>query len=426
VISPARRIAHALLCKIDSEGLFSDAAVNSAAVARLEPRDRHLTTELVMGSLRWQGLLDHVLADRISRPWDQVDPPLRCLLRLSLHQMWHLDRIPDHAVVNDAVKIAKHEAGIGAGSFVNAILRKLGRERPWEKAETIRAFPPWVRASLPEWLWERWSARFGESRAQEFALSLNQPPRMAVHIDKGAQGVLPETEFEASELVPGAFLSRTGGKSAADTPEQPHVRIQDEASQLIPHLLEPVQGLEVWDACGAPGGKSAILVENSAAYVVSSDLSPQRATRLARTLSGRVATVILDAARTPPFRRQFDAVLADVPCSGLGTLRRNPEIKWRIRLEQLSSFKTAQEQILASVSQAVKSGGRLLYSTCSTEPEENEDVVLGFLSRHPEFKHARPSYPAGIEELLDTDGFMRTFPGTRLWDGFFAALLRRL
>jgi 16S rRNA (cytosine967-C5)-methyltransferase len=426
LIAPARRLAHSLLCRIDSEGLFSDAALNSAAVAQLEPRDRHLVTELVMGTLRWQGKLDHVLARQSSRPWNEVEPRVRCLLRMSLHQMWNMDRIPDHAIVNDAVEIAKHQAGRGAEKFVNAILRRLGREQPWEAVEKTGSFPPWARASLPRWLWERWSERFGESRAEEYALSLNVPPRTVFRIGAGADSLPSDAEFEASELVPGAFWSKTAGREPEGIRECP-VRIQDEGSQLIPQLLGPVPGLRIWDACAAPGGKSAILLENAATFVVSSDLSRQRAGRMSRALAGKsgTATLILDAAATPPFRCRFDAVLADVPCSGLGTLRRNPEIKWHLKPEQLSSFSAAQEQILAAVSRAVRAGGRLLYSTCSTEPEENEDVVMGFLSRQRDFTLEKPVHPREVEAFLDGSGFLRTFPGTRLWDGFFAALLLR-
>jgi 16S rRNA (cytosine967-C5)-methyltransferase len=228
--------------------------------------------------------------------------------------------------------------------------------------------------------------------------------------------------------VPGAYFLKGREQKQPGESILP-LRIQDEASQLIPHLMGEVNGWSIWDACAAPGGKSAILCENAGetGFVVSSDLSWQRCKRLAHTLSecgsAKSRVLVLDARKAPPLRKAFDAVIADVPCSGLGTLRRNPDIKWRFTPEQLLALRSSQEQFLDSVSDAVRRGGYLLYSTCSTEPEENEEVVFAFLGRHPEFKIMRPSHPPGIEALLDERGLVRTFPGIRLWDGFFAALM---
>ncbi len=429
--APARRIAYDLLRKVELEGLFSDDAVNSPAVACLDLRDRHLATELVMGTLRWQGLLDHVLRQASSKPWRGVDPRLRVLLRMSLHQMWQMDRIPDHALVNDAVEMVKRTTASGAGSFVNAILRRLGRERPWTNPGFLDSCPAWDRVSLPRWLWKRWTKRFGEERAREYALSLNEVPRMVLRVgdEAGDSDSLSGLEVVPSDLVPGAFLVRSGRKAVSEVTKQ--LRIQDEASQLIPYLLGLAAGWTIWDACAAPGGKSAILarIVDGGGWVISSDSSWARLRRMARTMSeNRGAAsdiVILDARNPPPFRALFDAVLADVPCSGSGTLRRKPEIKWRLRPEQLAGLASTQERILASVSESVRPGGLLLYSTCSTEPEENEGVVSAFLTRHPGFNLVRPMHPPGVEILLDQKGFLRTFPGTRLWDGFFAALMRR-
>jgi len=207
--------------------------------------------------------------------------------------------------------------------------------------------------------------------------------------------------------------------------------IQDEASQLIPQLLGSATGWHVWDACAAPGGKSAILGEmcGGSGWVVSSDLNWRRARRLSSTLSfaRRSGSMVLvaDARRSPPFRTCFDAVLADVPCSGLGTLRRNPEIKWRVRPKQLARFQDEQLAILRAVSESVRIGGLLLYSTCSTEPEENEQVVESFLSSHRQFRIQKPQFPPGIEAWLDGEGLLRTFVEVRPWDGFFAALMAR-
>ena len=207
----------------------------------------------------------------------------------------------------------------------------------------------------------------------------------------------------------------------------------DEASQLIPYLLGVEPGWRVWDACAAPGGKSCILLElvGEGGYVFSSDTSVDRVQfmkrllRTARPDSAGDDRIVVADARRPPFRRPFDAVLVDAPCSGLGTLRRNPEIRWRMSEERLLKYRALQLEILASVSASVAPGGRLLYSTCSTEPEENEQVVSGFLASSPAFTLTVPTSPPNVGAFVDGKGLMRTFPGTRPWDGFFAALFER-
>jgi 16S rRNA (cytosine967-C5)-methyltransferase len=281
--------------------------------------------------------------------------------------------------------------------------------------------------SLPEWLWDRWVRRYGESGARDFALSLNRPPQPAWRM-AGAEK--PPAQAVCSDLVPGAYTGARDPKRGRD--ESIRFQFQDEASQLIPHLLGRAHsGWRIWDACAAPGGKAAILCAlcGESGRVVASDLSPDRAARLAKFLQSssrlKADVLVADASGPAPFRARFDAVLADVPCSGLGTLRRNPEIKWRFRPEEFSALQRAQSRILASVSEAVRVGGRVLYSTCSTEPEENEEVVGSFLATHPGFDLKRPDAPPGIGAWTGRDRMVRTFPGPRLWDGFFAALLVR-
>ncbi len=434
MISPARNLSYNLLCRIEAQSLFSDDALNSAEMQLLDLRDRHLTTEIVYGTLRWQALLDFVLAKSSSRPWQEVTPGARILLRMSLYQMWFMDRIPDHALVNDAVGIAKWKLGKGIDGYLNGVLRNLTRARPWNAAESLQSVSPWIRVSLPQWLWKRWAKRFGAAAAEAFALSLNEPPQHALRFS-GSQNQLGELPFEAvpSDIVPDAFIQTDAAREArsGEAGTIPF-QYQDEASQLIPHLLgDDLSGRRIWDACAAPGGKSAILSKicGLSGRVVASDLRRERILYVAEQIK-RAGTLnsdllVADAGNPAPFRAGFDDVLADVPCSGLGTLRRNPEIKWNFQVERFAPLQATQKQIIHNVSQAVRVGGRLLYSTCSTEPEENEQVVEWFLGTHPDFALEAPTYPPGIGQWVRSDRMMRTFPDTRLWDSFFAALLVR-
>jgi 16S rRNA (cytosine967-C5)-methyltransferase len=276
---------------------------------------------------------------------------------------------------------------------------------------------------LPEWLWRRWADRFGESAAFAYASSLNKHPQSAFHVLDG-EAVKPEIECIPSDLVPGALI-----RVSAPENNPAGLHYQDEGSQLIPYLLGASEGWKVWDSCAAPGGKTAILKKicGTSGSVIASDLKCERIVRL-RELMRDPLLLAADAGKPSPFRASFDGALVDVPCSGLGTLRRNPEIKWRFNPNDFFHLQQAQKRILEAVSEAVKVGGNLLYSTCSTEPEENEQVVDDFLKKKPGFRKATPASPCGprgIDKWIRSDGYVCTFPSERLWDGFFAALLVR-
>jgi 16S rRNA (cytosine967-C5)-methyltransferase len=421
MIASARRVSYDLLCSIEQRAVFSDFALNSAKIAELDSRDRNLVTEIVYGTLRWQGFLDHILCQASARPWQTIDARVKVLLRMSLYQIIHLHRVPHHALVDDAVELSKKDFHKGVSGFVNGILRHLIRQQPWSDERFDQECPPWTRVSLPQWLWDRWVARYGVEVTTDYALSLNQPPRTAYRLSAGD----PPEWAQISNLVPGAVFAKEG----RDAPAGETLPIQDEASQLIPHLFGRVSGWSIWDVCAAPGGKSAILsvLTEPHGFVVSSDFYFHRASRLQQALPTQKhrhgGTLVLDGVACPPFLKTFDAVLVDAPCSGLGTLRRNPEIKWRLQVEDLVRLAELQGKLLASAATAVRAGGYLLYSTCSTEAEENEDVIHAFLGRHPRFRLKEPEAPKGIEAWLKSDRMIRTFPSTRLWDGFFAALM---
>jgi 16S rRNA (cytosine967-C5)-methyltransferase len=433
MISPARLLSFKLLSRIESRRLFSDDALNSDDMAQLDVRDRHLTTEIVYGTLRWQATLDHILATLSSRPWEEVSPGAKILLRMSLYQLWQMDRMPDYALVNDAVELAKRELGKGIDRYLNGILRCLTRTRPWKKDGFLRDAPMWVRVSLPKWLWDRWAQRFGEKAAEDFALSLNRPPQAAYRLNIVLATERLPSNIVRSDLVPDAYIRTIKDCDAEDEREDINsFPSQDEASQLIPHLMgNDIRGWKIWDACAAPGGKAAILAKLSgeSGHLIASDVRWDRISRLVQLFKSTGALnanlIVADACGPAPFHSSFDAALADAPCSGLGTLRRNPEIKWHFKPEEFRLLQKTQKQLLHYVSENVRVGGRLLFSTCSTEPEENEQVVKSFLDTHTDFALDRPVNPPGIEKWIGKDNMVRTFPSTRLWDGFFAALLVR-
>lgn len=434
MISPARRIAYKLLYHIELQRIFSDDALNSPDMETMDIRDRHLTTEIVYGSIRWQGTLDYLLEKQSARSWKDVEDGAKILLRMSLYQMWRMDRIPDHALVNDAVELAKRQLGKGIDRYINGMLRRLSRSRPWKESAFLQDAPGWVRVSMPQWLFKRWVERFGGKQAIDYAFSLNSPPRPAFRVTQkpGEPDFVPSIATR-SEIVPEAYI-QTGMESDASNGSAgyPMFHFQDEASQLIPNIFGlDISGKTVWDVCAAPGGKSAILwrLTGESGRVISSDLRKERVLRLIQHLKDagilHPNVLVADARQRGPFLACFDAVLVDVPCSGLGTLRRNPEIKWHFSPEQFAALQQTQRQILQSASEKVRSGGQLLYSTCSTEPEENEQVIESFLGANPDFYLTVPKFPQGIERWVCRDSMVRTFPTTYVWDGFFAALLVR-
>ena len=426
-ISPARHHAYHILSRIEERRSFSDYALHSGIPEQVQDRDRRLATEIVYGTLRWQAALDYLIAGRSTRPWSRIDTVAKIVLRLTMYQLGWMDRVPVHAAIHDAVSLCKEQSHTGVASFVNAMLRSFADSSCHQLLETA---PPWAQVSLPRWLWERWLSRYGAARARDYALSVNEaPPKAFWLLDPETPASSKLQAFmrnaKPSDLVPDAYIVDPKRRSHDAAPEA--VVFSDEASQMVPHLLDPCAGALIWDVCAAPGGKTLILsnLVGPSGRVVATELHQNRATRLKQRTGGRyhapIEVVLLDASANPPFRNCFDVVLVDVPCSGLGTLRRNPEIKWRVTPETLAHAAAQQGAILSSAARAVRPGGQILYSTCSTEPEENEKTVELFLSKQPHFRLRRPSTPTGIETWIGSDGMVRTFPSQRGWDGFFVA-----
>ncbi len=458
-VSPARQIAFDVLRRVESEGAYASDALHSELSAKIKQPDAALATELTMGVLRWRALLDFLLERDSKKPVSRLDLPVALALRLGLYQLRFMQKIPPHAAVNESAELVKRARKSSAASFVNAVLRKAAEKRHAPAADIIG---PGVHGaerlallhSHPRWLVERWLARWGETDTIRLLEANNQPPRLTCALnDESARGPAFEEfasaglHIESGRLLASAFSVSGGSPSQTRAFRAGDISIQDEASQAVPLLLVVRPGERVLDVCAAPGGKTAILARAAGerGLVIAADIYAHRL-RAARAQFARlhlknIALVAADAEEPLPFNGHFDRVLVDAPCSGTGTLSRHPEIRWRLLPSQLETFHALQTTILRNAIAQAAPGGRILYSTCSMEPEENEEVLAavtdeagphGTVVRRAGFAEASsalaPFLAAGadVERFFDEAGAFRTLPQRDGTDGFFAALLVKL
>jgi 16S rRNA (cytosine967-C5)-methyltransferase len=424
--SPARTVALRVLGQIQRGGESLAERMSAPDASRLDTRERAFLHELVLGTLRLRGVLDHALGPLLDRPPDRVDPVSLDILRLGAHQMLHL-RVPDRAAVSESVELAKVEAPRAAG-FVNAVLRKLARTGPPPLPDPTAAPKAWLTSagSLPEWLADRWLSRLGAvnavARARAFLSAGPTTVRLNPRIDDCARRCEEAGVSLRSLSVPGCFVAE--GARLTDLATQGVLYVQDQGSQLVARLAA-TPGLTL-DACAAPGGKAMLMADLPKSRVIAAEASRRRlrsmATLCRRWGSTNVAFVRADGTK-PPFREGFDAVLLDAPCSGLGTLGRHPDIRWRLRPEDLPRHAARQRSLLEALAPLVRRGGRIVYATCSLEDEETLAVVLEFLDRNGDFHRA--GAPGWAEPFQGEDGFVRTRPEREPIDGFFAAVLAR-
>jgi 16S rRNA (cytosine967-C5)-methyltransferase len=452
-VSPARAAAFDILLRVERESSYASELLHSKTYARLTEVDHSLTTELVMGVQRWRSLLDSQIATSSAQPLAKLDLEVLTALRLAVYQLLLLRRIPARAAINESVELVKRARKRSAAPFVNAVLRKLA-SGPSPSNELPHVIGPASAKSIaamnahPLWLVERWSQAYGLNSALRICLHDQAVPTTAIRLRR------PEAEAqlraEGIELAPGAFLASARRVQRGDITKTAAFRtglcvIQDEASQLVAALVG--HGERVLDCCAAPGGKAlAVADRNPGADVAAVDLHPHRARLLRKLLSAhdpkinaaaRNIRVIAADARKLPFAAAFDRVLADVPCSGTGTLARNPEIKWRLTPEDLADLQVRQLAILRSAMAQVAAGGRLIYSTCSLEREENEAVIERSLAEDSSFRvvdcRAELQRLQQEDELIWPDfasltrgPYLRTLPGVHPCDGFFAAILEKI
>lgn len=428
--SDLRQLAADVLLAVES-GQWSDEAL-ARALERcgLEDVDRALATRLVYGTLARRRSLDHTIEAWAAKPISRLDGIVVTALRLGLFQMEFLDRVPDHAAVMTSVDLVARSARSAKG-FVNALLRRAQREglvQPpaWPLVEHLG-----VLHSHPDWLVQRWLDELGEEEASQLMAANNEAAptcyRALGDRDEAVAALLAlrydaeaGSHAQTSIIIAGPVLQLEG-----------LAVVQGESSQLVVEMLDPKPGDRVLDACAAPGGKTAAIAAlvGAEGRVVACDPAPRAADRIRAALDnagvrGRVTfhpCVVQDLANDA-----FDAVLADAPCSGLGTLRQHPEIRWRRRPDDLEDLARRQASILEKAASMVKPGGRLVYSTCTIVRIENEEVVDAFLAAHPEFsRDTRDALPVSIAARCDEDGTLRTFPHRDGIDGFFAVRMTK-
>jgi 16S rRNA (cytosine967-C5)-methyltransferase len=437
-ISAARRVAFQILLTVERRQAHSDDRLRGDAVSALSDRDRHLSTTLVLGVLRWQMVLDDRLRILLARPNARLDAEVLTALRLGAFQLLFLDRVPARAAIDESVELARQAGHRFASGMVNAVLRKLGgvpRSHP---------APESVIQAHPAWMVERWSRFFGADVTLAICGHNQNPPAMTIRL------ATSEAESELTQagitLEPGALLSAarkvTGGDVIATAAlREGRVRIQDEGSQLVAEIAGP--GSTILDCCAAPGGKTLILAErNPEARIVACEASAPRLEPLRERLGpcGEHIEFKLADATALGFESEFDVVLADVPCSGTGTLSRNPEIRHRLRPEDLARQAERQRAILTRALRAARPGGHVIYSTCSLEPEENEQVIAAvhrdvdgvrkasIVARLDKMQADGILTESGAKHLrscLTPEGFLRLLPGACGTDGFFIATIEK-
>jgi len=439
-ISPARVAAFEILLRVDQEDAFASELLHSSAYQKLSVPDHRLATELVMGVLRWRSLLDEQIANHSSLKFGKLDPEVLTALRLATYQLMFSDRIPARAAIHESAELVKRARKRSAVPFANALLRKLANSKPHVTAiAKSQKGSDLARSSAhPQWLVERWIQEFGIDSAQQICSYNQRVPDTSLVIRHPA--VAEELENRGIRLAPGPLLASSRRLVAGDLTRIPsalrdQIAIQDEGSQLVALLVGA--GSNILDCCAAPGGKTRVLAErNPFATVIAAELHAHRARLLRTLITAQNVRVIVADARALPTTAAFDRVLADVPCSGTGTLARNPEIKWRLKPEDLPDLHDRQLTILRSAMQQVAPGGRLVYSTCSLEKEENEHVIEKALSADAGFRlvdclerlqQLRADCELAWEDLnsLTHGPYLRTIPGVHPCDGFFAAILEK-
>lgn len=428
-ISPARAAAFDVLLKIETAGAFSSVLLPGYE-RNLSQKDRSLCHELTLGALRRQIYLDRIIDELAKRR--KLDAEVRVALRIGLYQLLYLDRIPDYSAIYESVGLVQRARKGSAKGLVNAVLRGFAR------APVVLEYPDEierlsVESSHPRWLIEKWISDFSMEEAGELVAANNRAPRPAFRVTARGRASLPNLggEVEKSAVVEGGFLVNKGDEGLNEAARKGQIYFQDEGSQMVGAAASAYPSDKILDVCAAPGSKTtqiaANLAEPKGVLIAAGDVRWSRVEFLRDNCRlqgvGFVNVLQYDAEYSLPLAEEaFDAVLVDAPCSGTGTIRSNPEIRYFLKPEDFAELSSKQLRILKNASKTVRRGGRLLYSTCSLESEENEQVVRRFLKDSGRFRVIPPFVP---ERFFTPDGFARTFPHRDSMDGFFIAAFER-
>jgi 16S rRNA (cytosine967-C5)-methyltransferase len=450
-----RSVAVDILCRWQQTGMPIDQLMEQMPHRLPDPRDRQLVFALIYGTLRWLGYLDWILADFSSYPLQKMKTPVRQALRVGLYQLLFMDRIPDSAAINEtveAVKAARQPRWLTG--FVNGLLRNIARRKEHlpDPLQENSVLPATARLNHPQWLVERWRERYGEKMTTAICRLNNTPPPLCLRVNTSAitadsfLALVRQANISAGPgiFTPDAILLHGFKGTVAEIPgyDDGFFQVQDEAAQLVSLLLAPMAaGKTYLDGCAGLGGKTSHLAQMlavtdpaaSVGSIVAVEPSRWRIRLLQENLQrlklARYVTVIpgrlgdLGSSRAG----SFAAILIDAPCSGLGVVRRRPDVRWRRTPADLHRYQRLQSTLLDSAAPLLAQGGILVYATCSMEPEENEAVVAAFLARHADFSltDCRAHLPPGLAGLVDGQGFFRTVPGRDGVDGFFAGRLQK-
>lgn len=441
-----RQLAVTILDRVENEKSFAEPLLNNFLSQGMLPgiQDRRLLTELVYGTLRMRKRIDWFIKSIYRGDLKKMDTAIKNILRVGIYQIMFTDRIPAYATVDEAVKMAKKYYP-GRDRLVNAVLRNAIR-----KLDSV-AYPDFdedqvphisVVYSHPKWLVKKWITQFGTEETMEFCRSNNERPPFTLRINRlqtersDVMKTLTDEGISSwpTEYSPDGIVISSPDKPVKEMPlyRNGHILIQDEASQLISILLDPQPGEVVLDACSGAGIKTTHLagLMRNRGKIVALDIK-ERKSEESRELSERFGATIIepkagDATEDmgPLYRETFDRVLVDAPCSALGTLRRNPEIKWNRSVSDIGIFPRLQKAMLNRCAGYLKKGGLMLYSVCTIDEDENERIVEDFLRGNPDFTCLSPSLPEHWK-MISGDGFFKTFPHRHGMDGFFAALVSK-
>lgn len=446
----AREAAMDILTQIEQEQAYSNLLLNQTLQKlKLEKQDAGLVTELVYGTMQRLNTIDYYLERFVAKGVHKLQPWVRSLLRMSFYQLYYLDRIPVHAIVNEAVNLAKKRGHQGISGMVNGVLRNIHRNQ--ETLTLPSNLPAAERISLqhshPQWMVKRWIKQYGEDVTEQICASNNMAPHSSVRVNvlkANREQLLAElaaAEFEArpSLLAPSGVIIESGGNMAHTRWfESGDLSIQDESSMLVAEMVDPKPGMKVLDCCAAPGGKTTHLAEkmDDQGEIVANDVHPHKE-QLIRQQADRlglssIRTVLHDAKDLSKqySKGSFDRILLDAPCSGLGVIRRKPDAKWTKKPQDIAEVAVLQYDILCSVAELLSKDGVLVYSTCTMEEEENAGLVRRFLSNHPQFRLVitPPAFlsEAAQQAVFTSEGMLQVLPHHFHSDGFFIARLQRM